>query len=217
MIDKLLPSSVASTEAFADPPDAYLFPEEEKAVSQSVEKRRREFTTVRHCARRSLAALGLPPAPLLSGERGAPIWPSGVVGSMTHCAGYRAAAVARDHQVRTLGIDAEPRGPLPAGVLESIALPTERDHCAELTRLDEDIPWDRLLFSAKESLYKAWFPVTRRWLGFEDAQLTFFPQDGSFTARVLVTPPEQWRSPVVEGRWVVENNLVLTAIVLQHG
>ncbi|PZS40918.1 MAG: 4'-phosphopantetheinyl transferase, partial [Pseudonocardiales bacterium] len=94
MIEKILPDGVASVEAFRDPPDAVLYPGEAELITRAVDKRRREFRTVRHCARQALRQLGLPPAPVLRGERGEPKWPAGVVGSMTHCAGYRAAAVA---------------------------------------------------------------------------------------------------------------------------
>src|SRR3981081_2727213 len=80
--------------AFDDPPDAVLFPEEEAAISRAVEKRRRDFRTVRHCSRRALRELGVPPTAVVPGERRKPVWPPGVVGSLTHCTGYRAAAVA---------------------------------------------------------------------------------------------------------------------------
>ena len=82
MIEKILPDVVACCEAFDDPPDAALFPEEEAVISRAVGKRRREFRTVRHCARRALTELGLPPAAVLPGERREPVWPPGVVGSL---------------------------------------------------------------------------------------------------------------------------------------
>lgn len=90
---------------------------------------------------------------------------------MTHCAGYRAAAAARARDVVTIGIDAEPHAVLPDGVLDVVALPEERAWIYELARSAEEVHRDRLLFSAKESVYKAWFPLTGRWLGFEDAEL----------------------------------------------
>ena len=64
--------------------------------------------------------------------------------------------------------------------------------------------WDRLLFSAKESVYKAWFPLTRRWLGFEEADITIDPADGTFTARLLVPAPVAGGSPLTgfTGRWL---------------
>jgi 4'-phosphopantetheinyl transferase EntD len=56
-------------EAFDDPPDAVLFPEEAAAISRAVEKRRRDFRTVRHCSRRALRELGVPPTAVVPGER----------------------------------------------------------------------------------------------------------------------------------------------------
>ena len=69
------------------------------------------------------ARLGVPPAPILPGERGAPQWPAGYAGSITHCAGYRAAAVARTREMLTIGVDAEPHDVLPDGVLDHVSLP----------------------------------------------------------------------------------------------
>lgn len=76
--------------------------------------------------------------------------------------------------------------------------------------------WDRLLFSAKESIYKAWFPLTRRWLGFEDTVITINPANGTFTVRLLVPGPAlDGRSLTrFEGRWLVRDGLVLTAIAV---
>ncbi|MQS37792.1 4'-phosphopantetheinyl transferase, partial [Streptomyces katsurahamanus] len=74
----MLPHDVASAWAFDDTADIPLFPEEEAALARAVERRRREFTTVRGCARRALAGLGLSAAPLVPGVRGAPVWPDGV-------------------------------------------------------------------------------------------------------------------------------------------
>jgi hypothetical protein len=126
MIERILPADVSWAEAFADHPGAALFPAEEAIVAGAVDKRRREFTTARNCARNALAKLGVPPAPILTRERGAPQWPVGMVGSITHCAGYRAAAVARARDILTVGVDAEPNEPLPDGVLAAISLVSER-------------------------------------------------------------------------------------------
>ncbi|SDI45754.1 4'-phosphopantetheinyl transferase EntD (siderophore biosynthesis) [Actinokineospora alba] len=218
MIERILPAAVIAVEAYDDPPDAVLFPEEEQVIAKSVEKRRREFTTARHCARLALARLGLPPAPILPGERGAPGWPDGVVGSMTHCAGYRAAVLARDTDIVTVGIDAEPHQPLPDGVEKVVTRPEERVHLAELAAADPAVHWDKLLFAAKESVYKAWFPLTHKWLGFDDARITIGPA-GTFEAELMVPGPviESGTLAGFSGRWLVDRGLVVTAISLPVG
>ncbi|WP_235482833.1 4'-phosphopantetheinyl transferase family protein [Streptomyces roseoverticillatus] len=181
-------------ELFADPPDAHLYPEEAGLVVRAVDKRRSEFATVRLCARTALAGLGVAPRPILRGPGGAPVWPGGIVGSMTHCDGYRAAAVARNTAVASVGIDAETHAPLPAGIERLVALPEERRTLDRLTRSHPAVHWDRLLFSAKESTYKTWFPLTGLWLDFGDCVITPDPENGTFDCSLNVP------GPVVGGR-----------------
>lgn len=174
MIEHLLPAGAFSRAAYGTELDqAPLHPEETAAVARAVPKRRHEYAAGRACARAALARLGVPPGPLLRDEhRGAPLWPAGVVGSITHCEGYRAAAVARSTDILTLGIDAEPHDRLPEGVLDAIvATDAERAALAELALRAPDIHWDRLFFSAKETVYKAWYPYHHRFLSFQEAEL----------------------------------------------
>jgi enterobactin synthetase component D / holo-[acyl-carrier protein] synthase len=217
LLDGASAGPVMSAERYDDPPDAAPLPEEEPLIARSVAKRRNEFITVRYCAREALGELGLPPVPILKGDKGEPCWPEGVVGSLTHCEGFRGAAVARRADARTVGIDAEPHDVLPKGVLDAISLPIERH---ELAALPTGLHWDRILFCAKEATYKAWFPLTHRWLGFEDAHITFSVDGsgsaGSFESKILVDPRAESGPPLtaLSGRWSVGDGLVLTAIVL---
>lgn len=205
MIHEILPRAVASAELFADVSEQALYPEELALIQQAVAKRRSEFATTRVCARRALAQLGVPPRPILRGETREPLWPEGIVGSLTHCAGLRAAAVARAADFRSIGIDAEPDTPLPDGVLARVSIAPERAQLAAAHGPN----MDRLLFSAKESVYKAWFPLAHRWLGFRDAQIALSP-DGSFDAQVLVPGPIE----SLAGRWLARDGLVMTAIAV---
>ncbi|MBT2397109.1 4'-phosphopantetheinyl transferase superfamily protein [Streptomyces sp. ISL-100] len=224
MLDGILPDSVVTVEVFGNdaPWDAVLFPGEHAFVEKAVEKRRREFTVVRSCARRAMEKLGVPPQAVLPGERGAPLWPAGVIGSMTHCDGYCAAALAPAGDLEVLGIDAEPHLALPAGVEKTVTLPVERERLRRLASDDPTVCWDRLLFSAKESVYKAWFPAARKWLDFSEAEIEFFPGDGAtgdLRAVLLVPGPvlAGRRIRSFEGRWAVRHGLVTTAVTAAHG
>nr|BFE59157.1 4'-phosphopantetheinyl transferase superfamily protein [Dactylosporangium thailandense] len=208
MIEEILPEESIAVEVTTDPSDAKLWPEEEPLVAGAVEKRRLEFTTARHCARQALQRLGEPAVALLSGPKREPLWPAGIVGSITHCAGYRAAVVARERDLASVGVDAEPNEPLPDGVLESIALPGEAARVGALLRVRPEVRWDRLLFCAKEAVYKTWFPLTHRWLDFMEADITVSAESGTFTARILVPGP----MTRLEGRWLARSGLLLTAI-----
>jgi 4'-phosphopantetheinyl transferase EntD len=220
LLSGVLPGAVqalAAAEMYTDPPELAPLPEEEPLIAKSVAKRRNEFITVRYCARQALGELGLPPVPILKGDKGEPCWPDGVVGSLTHCEGYRGAAVGRCGAVRSVGIDAEPHDVLPKGVLDAISLPAER---TGLRALPPGLHWDRILFCAKEATYKAWYPLTRRWLGFEDAHIVLDVDDagtsGGFVSRILIDPAALSGPPLetLSGRWSVRDALALTAIVL---
>lgn len=219
MIEEILPPCVVAVEKRGDSADATLFPEEQAIVAKAVEKRRREFTTARTCAREALLTLGFPAVSIPTGERGEPLWPAGALGSITHCESYRAAAVARSGEILTLGIDAEPNAALPDGLLGDIARPEELPSLRRLAAEVPEIHWDRLLFSAKESVYKAWFPLAKRWLGFEDAVLEIAPDTGTFEARLLVSGPSLADGSLCgfSGRWMVREGILVTAIAISDG
>jgi 4'-phosphopantetheinyl transferase EntD len=219
LLSSVLPGTadLAYAELYSDPPGLAPLAEEEPLIARSVAKRRNEFITVRYCARLALGELGFAPVPILKGDKGEPCWPDGVVGSLTHCAGYRGAVVGRGGAVRSVGVDAEPHDVLPDGVLDAISLPAER---SEIAALPAGVHWDRTLFCAKEATYKVWFPLTKRWLGFEDAHITFDIDSsgsaGAFESTILVDGSALWGPPLrsLAGRWSIERGLVLTAIVL---
>lgn len=213
MIEELLPQNVMVAEAWGDDLAAHIFPEEALQIQGAVESRKREFATTRACARLALAKLGSQAAPIPQGTHREPIWPPGVVGSLTHCRGYRAAAVAKQSDWLALGIDAEVREPLPADVRHYILSELEISWLADYP---EGTYWDRVLFSAKESLYKAWFPLTKRWLGFEDVSMRLNPGEGSFHARLHVPGcfVAGTALDTIAGRFLLRDGLVLTAVTI---
>jgi 4'-phosphopantetheinyl transferase EntD len=212
----ILPPGAESAEVFGgECDDGELFPSEAELVAKASPKRRREFTGIRVCARLALARAGIRPAPIMPGPSGAPQWPAGMVGSMTHCDGYRAAAVGRAEKFAAIGIDAEPHDALPAGVLARVAREPERTALAELRGRAPAFCWDRILFSAKESVFKAWSPMTGRRLAFAEAEVSLDPS-GAFTARLLVAGPVVGgrRIGVFSGRWAVDRGMVVTAVTV---
>jgi 4'-phosphopantetheinyl transferase EntD len=218
LIADLLPPAVAAVESAGRLPEPgpVLFPVEEAVMHTAGPRRRAEFAAGRLCARAALARLGVPAAPILPGPAGQPRWPAGVTGSITHCAGYRACAVARTTNVAAIGIDAEPDAALPAGLIDMVATGPERAwirrHAAARPGADmvgaglpdagvpgagprnAGVPgvgppavcWDRLLFSAKEAACKLWYPLTGQWPGLRAAVIGL-ATTGTFT--VCLTGP----------------------------
>lgn len=215
LLGPLLPPGVRACERVDDAPAEPLFESERTYIARAAPRRQAEFRAVRACARTALAGLGFERAPLLPGRTGAPVWPDGVRGSMTHCTGYRAAAVVRAGDLGGLGIDAElNRDDLDEEVLRLVAFGRELDQVAALERAEPAVAWRRLLFSAKESVYKAWSPRTGGWLGFEEVTLTL-ELAGSFT--VALGPRARGLDPAVyQGWWRVVDGLVLTVAAVDE-
>jgi 4'-phosphopantetheinyl transferase EntD len=215
MLSAILPVGIACAEAVGDFPETVLFPEELEAIDRAVLKRRREFAAGRALARAALARLGIAPTALPRSASREPQWPPGIVGSITHCEGYCAAAVARARCVASIGIDAEPHAHLPAGVLDRVTMPDERPWIA--ARMGDAICWDRLLFSAKESLFKAWFPLERQWLDFTDASIEFETGRLAFRASLHRPPPgTRVDSGEFVGRFLVRDGHVLTCVTVSR-
>lgn len=182
-----------------------LCSEEQQLVANAVDRRKADFGDSRWCAHRAMSEFVVD-QPIMRGERGMPVFPDGVTGSLTHTEGFRAAIVGRSSRWRSLGIDAEPAGPLPEGVFNTIALPGEQRRIRRTTRHTGLRDLDKVLFSAKEATYKAWFPLTHRFLDFDQADIDIRP-DGTFVSYLLVRPVPV---PFIQGRWAVRDGLVVT-------
>jgi 4'-phosphopantetheinyl transferase EntD len=182
------------------------------------EKRLREFRLGRACVREGLARLGVSDFPFLNGEDRAPIWPPGIVGSLTHCRELCAAAMARRGAIQSLGLDAESLRDLEPAIVERITSPKERAHLASLPACQHPGGWALLVFSAKEAFYKCYYPLASTFLGFRDAEVELDAEGRRFTARLLrEDAPSAAGTRFFEGRFVVSDAYLATAVALQGG
>jgi 4'-phosphopantetheinyl transferase EntD len=213
MIEGLFPDEVVTVEATPAMYEAPLDERESACLRPMAPGRRREFTAGRACAREALRRLGVKGHALLPGVRRAPVWPAGIVGSITHCAGFCAAAVARAERLSGIGLDAEEVRPLPA---EIVALVGRADELEELRT--GAAPWTRhgalLLFSAKESVYKAWYPLTGIELEFTDVRLRFGRDGRGFAAELPDVADDRARSLRIAGNFRSEGGVLLTAATI---
>jgi enterobactin synthetase component D / holo-[acyl-carrier protein] synthase len=188
---RLFPAGVEAvfTDGTVDPPE--LPRVEAAAIRNAVPSRQREFSLGRWCARRALAQLGIaaPTIPVASNR--APVWPDGVVGSITHCKGFVGAVVARDDRLRSIGFDAELAEPLASDLVRLICTPSEiawiesiAEQSVEQSAAQSPAPqldWPKAMFSAKEAVYKCIAPVFGRMLDFLDVTLTIDVESLAFT------------------------------------
>jgi len=185
---------------------------EQEAVAGAAQTRIEQFTAGRLCSRIALSRLGVAVAtPIPRGEDRAPIWPKGFVGSITHTDSWCAAAVARAEDFRSIGIDLEPATPLRESLWRRICTTKERDWLHELPEAGLT---GKVLFSAKESVYKCQYPLTTKFLGFHAVEVEL--GNGSFRAVFQQEAGEFRPGDVIEGRYVIEEGLVAAACELRR-
>jgi 4'-phosphopantetheinyl transferase EntD len=212
----LVPSSVICVVSDPTRPPPPLHPQEERYVRNAVAKRREEFAAGRACARAALERFGVHDAVLPRCADRTPLWVEGFVGSITHCPGAVAAAVARTAHVRSLGIDIELGEPLPVELRATIA--TERER-AQLAGLKTGVACDafKVLFSAKESFFKCHFMLARRMLEFEDVEIELDFERGRFVGALTRSDPSLGGDlQRLHGRFCVSERHVFSAVVLER-
>lgn len=201
--------SVESTASFASP--AALYACERELVEKAVAKRQEEFATGRDCARRAMRRLGLTPRPILREESGAPRWPQGVTGSISHTRGLVAAAVASSGETRGVGIDVQcTRDPFPMGTLERIFVEAELDWVRGFPESERPVQ-AYALFSAKESLYKCVHAATGVALGFLTQSFRLCLSRGVFSVSFHAPTPHPELS-VMTGRVGRDGDHVFSSI-----
>jgi 4'-phosphopantetheinyl transferase EntD len=163
LLQGLLPDAVSVAVWGLDTTDVELESEEREAIRRAVPKRVDEFARGRATARFALAQMGWAPVAIPVGGHRQPVWPDGVVGTITHTGDVVAAAVARASDVSCLGIDVESGVALPPGTDGLILTSAEQTDPAPVHGL--------VRFSAKESIHKAVFPCTGVWLDPLDVEI----------------------------------------------
>lgn len=143
---------------------------EANCLKSSSIKRKTEFIIGRSCARRALCALKEPARPILRLNDGRPKWPAGIIGSITHCDDMCAAIVSPYSNIQGLGIDIETSVPFERDTHSIILTQSE---IINYSRSNDQLPsWENIIFSAKESVYKAIYPTLNRFVDFKEVEIS---------------------------------------------
>jgi 4'-phosphopantetheinyl transferase EntD len=213
----LLPPGVTVAVTGVDGGDEHeLLAGEADAARSMVPRRRREFAAGRACARKALASLGLPAVALPVAPDRSATWPPGVCGSITHAGAWAAAAAARQELLAGIGIDLEDCAPLEADLVARLCRPEE------LVNAPPGLPagiWPRMVFSAKESVYKCVRARVGRFIDFDEvgvgATADRTSGSGDPTGRLSFAPAGPATDLAIvgrlAGRYAVAGGLIVTA------
>ena len=186
------------------------------SIQRSVAKRQAEFLAGRLCARAALQQLdNLDCVPAI-GEDRAPVWPQHISGSITHSNGHAAAIVGHKAQWRGLGMDLEnvlslERAERLAGEILTAA---ELQRMAMLPR-EQHALLVTLTFSAKESLFKALYPIVQKRFYFEHAEVLEWSASGQLRLRLLTDLSEEWcHGKELVGQFAVDGEQLLSLVAI---
>jgi len=203
--------ALALVNPLADPPAPYAA--ELACLSPSaVEKRRHEFAAGRAAAHQAMALLGQDPVAIPVAENRAPIWPTGLVGSITHTRSCAMAVVAQKGEIRGLGIDVEEDKPLADELWPAICSPQEQDWLRQQANPGQ---LAKLVFSAKEAAYKCQFTVSERYYGFDGMELTLNLAESRFSARFCADQPPFNCGDHIMGRFAIGAGVIVTTAELR--
>jgi enterobactin synthetase component D len=207
-IRKRIPNSiclVTSEDDIATDPTHYEV--EEQYIANAVPKRRTEFRQGRQCAREALRFLGAAPCPIPAGNAREPVWPVGYVGSITHCSGFCAAAAAENTKYTAIGIDIEEKKHLSFDIASQVLTETEK------AGFNLDDPVDHLallVFSAKESIFKCVYPLTKRYMDFLDVSVEIDQKKMRFNAEIPGITGSSKPQNTIEGIYIMGDRYIFT-------
>ncbi|MBW1838594.1 MAG: 4'-phosphopantetheinyl transferase superfamily protein [Deltaproteobacteria bacterium] len=190
-----------------------LYPEERVSIQNAVAKRQREFGAGRLCARKAMARLGIKDSPLLKGPDGSPVWPAGIVGAISHSNTWCGSAVARQKDIRGIGLDIETIDRVNIIIAKKVLSPVEMEW---VNASDEEAQKRlALLFSAKETIFKCVAPVYGKRLGFFDMVITHVTEEQSFEVKLNdKISTEVPNCSTLTGRYLMHEGDVFTGMVL---
>jgi len=161
-----------------------LHAEEARILSpRAYGRKRAEFALGRTAAHSALKQIGFENSPpVLRGQKGEPIWPDGIVGSITHCHPWSIAVAVQCSNGLAIGVDLETRERM------------QGTDISDLVCRGAELDWVRggdfqerltMIFSAKEAIYKALYPLCQRYIDFKEVELTWFPEQHRFQGEFL--------------------------------
>ena len=182
-----------------------LFDKEQAELTRMALKRQAGFSSGRWCAHQAQAQLALTPQAVGRAKR-APVWPDGVHGSITHTERIAAAVVSLDRHV---GIDLERLNRLHEGLYKTLFTENEK---AALSHAGQHA--DSIMFSAKESGYKAVYPLGHQFIGFHEAEISLNQNEQTFSIRYLGDHKPNEALNRGQGYWQIADAHVLTLFVI---
>lgn len=190
-----------------------FWPEESRAMARATPARQAEFAAGRAAARHALRVIGMVPYAIPMGTDRAPVWPNGVVGSITHHEGRCISVVARRSSLSGLGLDLAALDPLAKDLWPTILTDNDRNWLSDQQK-PLQTGYAQMIFSAKEATYKALYPQSRRIVGFDAMDIAPDLARNRFTATLRIPFGPHRAGRRLEGQLFCRDGLICTLMAL---
>jgi len=188
-----------------------LHPKEAKELASMAEIRQIGFSSGRYCAQRAQASLGLDIQPVGRSQR-VPIWPDHCVGSISHSTTIAAALVSKNF--KSVGIDIEETGRVEEKLYRILFTEFEKELISQSNPAHSGLDAAAIIFSAKEAGYKAIYPLGRKFIGFQEAEILLQPEQQTFSIRYLGKHEPNKALNAGKGYWQIHAGHVLTIFTI---
>ncbi|VAW95228.1 hypothetical protein MNBD_GAMMA22-7 [hydrothermal vent metagenome] len=218
MINSLLPNNIACEFLNESTSNLFVHEAEVKSIQHASKKRVTEFLNARHCAHKALIKIGYTQnAAILQGTKGEPLWPKSIIGSITHCKGYYAAVVSFNKFIVGIGIDAE----LNMDISQKLILTTQTENeIFTNTKISNKSPnffLNKLVFSAKESVFKFLFPIVKRYIKFKEIEINLNINKKTFSVILLNSDiSNDFDVTLMIGKFDYDDNHIVTCCYQQQ-
>lgn len=207
---RLFPLPVTVAVLRCDPVAQAEYGSEALSAAPMIAARRAEFLTGRRALRQALSGQGIRPGAIPMGRDREPVLPKGTAASLSHANGFCVAVASR--VTDALGVDIEGARPLSAELWEHVLTPADHAHIADMPAQRRGIAALQI-FSCKEALYKAQFPLTGQMIGFDTVDIAL--AGATFTARFRRDVGPFGKGARVAGRTTLAGRFVLSGIALE--
>ena len=215
LVQQLFPDKIICLEADPELMKGELLPEESKIVEGAINWRVREFRAGRILVREALLQKGIHGFPLINDDNRVPVWPKGIIGSITHTKNYCAVAIGSSKEFKGIGVDAEIISRVKPELWDKICTPIELNALNQCDNETAKIN-SALIFSAKESFYKCQYALTKTFIGFHDVEIAINLNDEIFTVTLKKDVGRYLRiGQQFAGNFLIRDNLLVTGLLIR--
>jgi 4'-phosphopantetheinyl transferase EntD len=204
----LVPEQTVIDVSLVTPCGFELHPDERALTGKMAAKRLADFRASRYVASNALSQLGHSDFAILINQQRGPIWPPGIIGSLSHCSEIAVAVAIDDRSIASIGIDVEAYYEMEENLRKLICSEQEMKH---LRSIGQPELMSKIVFSIKEAIYKCLNPLIQQWIDFKDVSIVLDKNKQTYVANLNSELTARLGCSTISGRWLINEQHVYSS------